>query len=775
MIEKFISIKNVGRFRDYTNFGDVSFNRLTLISAPNGYGKSTLVAILRSLQTGDADHILGRKSLHGDGSPKIQLRVNGNNYCFSDGKWSSTLPELMIYDEHFVHNNIYLGQAPDIEQRRNLFPVLMGESAASLIQKELDVKRALKENSVVSGNLRTEIKNHIVGSMILERFIKLPKSNDIEMELADAKKQLKQAQQANEIVKRPIPAKLAIPAMPLPNLASVLAASLEGLSGSAEQEVKKWVDSRLDRKGMQWIEQGLGYSTGESEKDCPFCGQDLSGSQLIGLYKTFFNKEYQALKNQVSDALQEIDRLLQKNPASDISTQVKVNSERISLWKTEIDLEDISADISGLEESWQNLITSAKHGIESKRSQLLGEVNESEELRAARTEFNNFRTRVKEYNTALADCIAAIEKHKEKLSSLSVPNAQAKHDELANTLSRHTPEVDALCEKLRAQGKEKDRLDGEKESIRVEINKLEKQIIPAHQDKVNQFLQQMGAAFQLAIRKDFVGGKPNVKFAIEILGTQIESGDSKTPLSQHGFKTILSSGDRSSLAFAFFLSSLVNNPNMKDLVVVLDDPFSSMDNSRQNFTSYITAKLSSLCDQVIALSHCDGFLQRIFYSRGSDEKAWLSLQPVSDDTEIVVQETDSCPGASLERDKCLLQRYQEGLYNGAGSLIPPVIRRTLESALCNHNPAIFQPKGTLGRYLGTIRDCSDTHPANCLKPQYEKLDEINTYCTNITHSSEGLLLDYAEVEESELRNYVGRALGHCRLIAGIPIAESGLA
>ena len=60
MLRKLISIRNVGRFLNYGAGGDVDFRRSNLIFAENGRGKTTLCAILRSLQTGDPAPVKGR-------------------------------------------------------------------------------------------------------------------------------------------------------------------------------------------------------------------------------------------------------------------------------------------------------------------------------------------------------------------------------------------------------------------------------------------------------------------------------------------------------------------------------------------------------------------------------------------------------------------------------------------------------------------------------------------------------------------------------------------
>lgn len=63
MLQKVISIKNIGRFRYSAARGDVTFRRYTLICAENGRGKTTLCAILRSLLTNSPAFIVGRKTL----------------------------------------------------------------------------------------------------------------------------------------------------------------------------------------------------------------------------------------------------------------------------------------------------------------------------------------------------------------------------------------------------------------------------------------------------------------------------------------------------------------------------------------------------------------------------------------------------------------------------------------------------------------------------------------------------------------------------------------
>ena len=61
-IKKFLSVKNVGRLVNCTQKGP-ELSRYNLFFAENGRGKTTLCAVLRSLQTGEYEHISERTTI----------------------------------------------------------------------------------------------------------------------------------------------------------------------------------------------------------------------------------------------------------------------------------------------------------------------------------------------------------------------------------------------------------------------------------------------------------------------------------------------------------------------------------------------------------------------------------------------------------------------------------------------------------------------------------------------------------------------------------------
>src|SRR5205809_3307328 len=125
MLQRIISIKNVGRFKSCTAAGDVAFRHFTLVFGENGRGKTTFCAILRSLATGNPQFIIGRRTLGSAGLPEIQLLSSNGNLIFRNGAWNTVFPNIAIFDGTYVSENVFAGDVVDTEHRRNLYRVII--------------------------------------------------------------------------------------------------------------------------------------------------------------------------------------------------------------------------------------------------------------------------------------------------------------------------------------------------------------------------------------------------------------------------------------------------------------------------------------------------------------------------------------------------------------------------------------------------------------------------------------------------------------------------
>lgn len=147
------------------------------------------------------------------------------------------------------------------------------------------------------------------------------------------------------------------------------------------------------------------------------------------------------------------------------------------------------------------------------------------------------------------------------------------------------------------------------------------------QIEINAVLGELGTTFHL----DSLAGDSNKKSSEAFSEFMVVVNDTASPLQAKdapSFKSILSEGDKNSLAFAFFVAKLKKSGKIQDSIIVFDDPVSSMDSHRRLQTVRILRDLSQQSKQCLIFSHLETFLfmawdvfsmsRRAFYIR-SDE------------------------------------------------------------------------------------------------------------------------------------------------------------
>ncbi len=144
MLERIVSIKNVGRFQNCAAVGDVTFRRFTLGFAENGRGKTTLCAILRSLSTNTPALIVGRKTLGSMEEPEVELRLDIGTVTFQNGAWNTTFPDIAIFDGVYVSENVFAGDVVDTAHRRNLYRIIIGAPGVMLAKHLNDLDERIK-------------------------------------------------------------------------------------------------------------------------------------------------------------------------------------------------------------------------------------------------------------------------------------------------------------------------------------------------------------------------------------------------------------------------------------------------------------------------------------------------------------------------------------------------------------------------------------------------------------------------------------------------------
>lgn len=191
MLRRFIFIRNVGRFKNSAATPNPQLGKSVFIHGANGYGKTTLCAVLRSLQCGSGAYVTGRRTLGAADEPNIELLLDDNAVArFANGAWNRTLPDISIFDGTFVAENVYSGDVVDTDQRRNLYRVIIGHEGVALAEEEsrLTAEARTKTTEITaSGRV---IQQHVPNGMTLAQFLVLPAEPGIDTTIAEHERSL---------------------------------------------------------------------------------------------------------------------------------------------------------------------------------------------------------------------------------------------------------------------------------------------------------------------------------------------------------------------------------------------------------------------------------------------------------------------------------------------------------------------------------------------------------------------------------------------------------
>ena len=199
MIKKFVTIRNVGSFESCSARGDVELRRLTLLSAENGRGKTTISDVLRSLKTGDPEYLNGRARLGAAADPEVQILVDGHRIDFSDGSWTEPLPEIEIFDSTFICRNVFSGNVIDHDHKKNLYQVIVGERGVSLAQKVTELDGKSREASRKVSDAENELRALLPRGTSVDPFLDLSPTAEVTNQLSEKQEELEKAKRSNEI------------------------------------------------------------------------------------------------------------------------------------------------------------------------------------------------------------------------------------------------------------------------------------------------------------------------------------------------------------------------------------------------------------------------------------------------------------------------------------------------------------------------------------------------------------------------------------------------
>ena len=463
-----------------------------------------------------------------------------------------------------------------------------------------------------------------------------------------------------------------------------------------------------------------------------------------------------ALRDQVAALGRQIESRISDRVSASLTQTLLQNVNNAEFW---IQYCNCTAPaLNGAEkaaEVMRTLREAAKSLLDMKEARPLLPVPPDERYTQALAGFEALRAAIGEYNSAVAAANAIIEARRHQAEAANLSEVENELARLKAFGARHTESVKELCATDTRLQNEKSALETEKTQAREQLDAHTSQVITSYGQRINHYLERVNAGFRITQpTHNYRGGTPNTNYQIVINQHPVDLGDADTPDDMPSFRNTLSGGDKSTLALAFFLAQLEQDPNRSRKVVVFDDPFSSLDGFRRNHTVHQIYKCAEACAQVIVFSHEPGFL-KLLWDRllPADRKALQLARVGEENTTIAEWDIEKAVQARYRADVEVLQKFFS-IGEGEPRNVIQKIRPVLEGYCRNLFPAQFPDGDMMGVIVVKIRTAGTSHTLYSIA---DDLDEINIYCRRY-HHAENPSAATEPIDDAELQGYVKRTL-----------------
>ncbi|PUD25387.1 AAA family ATPase [Helicobacter pylori] len=631
-----INIKKIKSFKAFCGLDMIEmdeFKHCNIIFGNNGCGKTSLTRAFELLILKNK-HIEKYRTISADKSPSIEFECEDRSYKIEPNSDIRVPPfKVEIYNSDFLHNNAPLNSEFGLKKLDDGTIILegsvLGEETKEINQlkdfREKVEKRQKKikdENdteNTLSAKQESEIKKY---DKEIKKIRKKMTSNTIkitpdEIGINDfckvSKDKFKYQEDAltdlekdfnklNEAMKKFDGLK----EMELPKDYQTIKDKLEFLfSFNIDKEagqVSEKIKEHISNVGREFIEKGIKLQKEMPDNACPFCTQKIP-NEIIQEYTSYFNKSVETfnqrslemsgtLKNildqwNIKEILQSFEKFepfmkkdFSKNKESleNALEQIKVLLEKLQKEvdkkegaKNEEKFQKIDKELLEIQENIQKHVDKTRNILNQKKEQ---------------------EEKLKEWKTKLKEARIKKAKH----DSYDWQKSKEEAERKLSVLNRRHERLNRLLEKI--DNKLKELNDQKRPDIKIINNYLKALNLPKY-----------------SLDKDY---------RIVLNSDALENSEAEM---------ILSGGEKTTLAFAYFLARLklfYKKEDLKDLVVVIDDPISSLDEQRIYNTFDIVAKINqelageALKDedkaQVFVLTHNHTFMARLINMVGKNAR-----------------------------------------------------------------------------------------------------------------------------------------------------------
>ncbi|WQY03673.1 AAA family ATPase [Helicobacter pylori] len=621
-----VNIKKIKSLKAFCGLGMIEmdeFKHYNIIFGNNGCGKTSLTRAFELLIPKNK-HIEKYRTISAAESPSIEFECEDRSYKIEPNSDIRVPPfKVEIYNSDFLHNNMPLNSEFGLKKLDDGTIILegsvLGEETKEINQlkdfREKVEKRQKKikdENdteNTLSAKQESEIKKYKeeikkIRKKVTSRTIQITLN---EIEINNSCKVSKDKFKYQEDVLTKLEKDFneldeamkkfdGLKEMELPKDYQTIKDKLEFLfSFDIDKEagqVSEKIKEHISKVGREFIEKGIKLQKEMLDNTCPFCTQTILNG-IIQDYTSYFNKSVETFNQcslEMSGTLKNILDQWNIKEILQAFEQFKPFMEDFSQNKES--LENALERIKVLLEKLQKEVDKKEGAKNEKKFQKIDkellEIQENIQKHVGKTrnilnQKKEQEEKLKEWKTKLKEARIKKAKH----DSYDWQKSKEEAERKLSVLNRRHERLNRLLEKI--DNKLKELNDQKRPDIKIINNYLKALNLPKY-----------------SLDKDY---------RIVLNSDVLENSEAEM---------ILSDGEKTTLAFAYFLARLklfYKKEDLKDLVVIIDDPISSLDEQRIYNTSYIVAKINqelageALKDedkvQVFVLTHNHTFMARL--------------------------------------------------------------------------------------------------------------------------------------------------------------------
>jgi wobble nucleotide-excising tRNase len=674
---------------------------------------------------------------------------------FQNNAWNRTLPNLVVFDDVFVDQNVSSGLAIEAGHRQNLHELILGVQAVALNRRLQEFVARIERHNAELRQRGAAVPAAERGTLSIDEFCALGLPEDIDTLIEVSSRNLAAAREREPVRTTPLFDTLNLPAFDLPPISQLLGEGLPTLDAAAAAQVQAHF-ARIGPGGEEWVGDGMRRIEQDEIGSCPFCAQDLAGSPIINHYRSYFSEAYSDLKLRISNALRTVSRLHGNDVPAAFERAVRVLGERRQFWARFCDVPEVAIDTAAIARNWRSAREAVSAVLTAKEAAPLEVLTLSEGALAAISAYETNRQAIAALNQALQLANQTINLTKEQALIGDVAALNVDLSRLVAVKARHDPNIAPLCAAYLEERAAKTQTEQQRDQVRAELDLHKATVFGAYQTAVNVYLQRFNAGFRLdSVTSTNTRGGPACTYNVIINNTAIPIGGAPNP-GEPSFRNTLSSGDRNTLALAFFFASLDQDPALANAIAVIDDPISSLDDHRSLTTVQQIRRLGQQVSQVVILSHNKPFLCRLW--EGTDSTLRAALQVERDGIGSTLRAWDVDQDCVTENDRrhALLLTYVE--HGGPGTReIATAIRPLLEAYLRVSCPQYFPPSTLLGPFRNACEQRVGTAQEILSRQAINELRDLTEYANRFHHDTNPAWETEA-INDGELYGFVRRAL-----------------